>query len=466
MSLQRRITLLAAGSVAVAVSLAAIAAYVAVRAELRSEVDRSLSSQARFVTARMEPLRTVTRLPLELPAPPPGRGGPIAYAQLVTPQDAVRPLGAAPLRLPVDEQVRELARAGTGKAYSDVLVGGSQLRVLSVGTEEGAIQLGRPLDGANAVLARLRLVLAALCLAGIGLAALLGRTLGRRVAGPIRDVAATAHHISETGELSRRIELARSDEVGVLAQEFNAMLATLERSTAAQRRLVADASHELRTPVTTLRTNIELLAEDGGVLPAHEREALLADLRGQVEELGALVADIIELARGAEPAAAREEVRLDELVADAVARARVHAPGARFAVELEPATLEGAPDRLGRAVNNLLDNAAQHGGGRIEVRAGAAGVEVRDHGPGIPDAELEHVFDRFYRSAVSRGRPGTGLGLAIVRQVAETHGGSVRAANHDDGGAVLTLALPARALDAEPARLMHERREADTVRAR
>ena len=466
MSLQRRITLLAAGSVAVAVSLAAIAAYVAVRAELRSEVDRSLSSQARFVTARMEPLRTVTRLPLELPAPPPGRGGPIAYAQLVTPQDAVRPLGAAPLRLPVDEQVRELAQTGTGKAYSDVLVGGSQLRVLSVGTEEGAIQLGRPLDGANAVLARLRLVLAALCLAGIGLAALLGRTLGRRVAGPIRDVAATAHHISETGELSRRIELARSDEVGVLAQEFNAMLATLERSTAAQRRLVADASHELRTPVTTLRANIELLAEEGGALPAHEREALLADLRGQVEEFGALVADIIELARGAEPAAAREEVRLDELVADAVARARVHAPGARFAVELEPATLEGAPDRLGRAVNNLLDNAAQHGGGRIEVRAGAAGVEVRDHGPGIPDAELEHVFDRFYRSAVSRGRPGTGLGLAIVRQVAETHGGSVRAANHDDGGAVLTLALPARALDAEPARLMHERREADTVRAR
>ena len=129
MSLQRRITLLAAGSVAVAVSLAAIAAYVAGRAELRSEVDRSLSSQARFVTARMEPLRTVTRLPLELPAPPPGRGGPIAYAQLVTPQDAVRPLAAAPLRLPVDEQVRELAQTGTGKAYSDVLVGGSQLRV-------------------------------------------------------------------------------------------------------------------------------------------------------------------------------------------------------------------------------------------------------------------------------------------------------------------------------------------------
>ena len=466
MSLQRRITLLAAGSVAVAVTLAAIAAYLAVRSELRREVDRSLGDQARFVTARLAPLRTITRLRFELPAPPPARGGPIAYAQLVTPGEAVRPLGPAPLRLPVDEQVRELAQAGAGKAYSDVLVGGSHMRVLSVGTEGGAIQLGRPLDGTNDVLARLRLVLAALCLAGIGLAALLGRMVGRRVVGPIRHVAATAHHISETGELSRRIELTRSDEVGTLAEEFNAMLASLERSSVAQRRLVADASHELRTPVTTLRANIELLAEEGGALPAHEREALLTDLRGQVEELGALVTDIIELARGAEPAAAREEVRLDEIVADAVARARVHAPGAEFAVELEPATLEGAPDRLGRAVNNLLDNAAQHGGGRIEVRAGAGGVEVRDHGPGIPEADLEHVFDRFYRSAVSRGRPGTGLGLAIVRQVAETHGGSARAANHDDGGAVLTLALPAQPVDAATQPLVHDGAAADTVPAR
>ena len=461
MSLQRRITLLSAGAVAVAVTLAAIAAYLAVRSELRREVDRALADQARFVTARVAPAPdTPVRIPFSLPAPPPRRGGPIAYAQLVTPGLQVRALGAAPLRLPIDENVRALADEGAGRAFSDVLVNGAHLRVLVVGTEDGALQLGRSLDGADEVLARLRLVLAALCVAGIALAALLGRMVGRRVVGPIRDVAATAHHISETGELSRRIEPARPDEVGKLAEEFNAMLASLERSTAAQRRLVADASHELRTPVTTLRANIELLAEDGGALPPHEREALLLDLRGQVEELGALVTDIIELARGAEPAAGREEVRLDELVADAVARARVHAPGVEFALEVEPATLEGAPDRLGRAVNNLLDNAAQHGGGRIEVRAGPEGVRVRDHGPGIPEADLEHVFDRFYRSAVSRGRPGTGLGLAIVRQVAETHGGSARAANDDDGGAVLTLALPAQPV------LMHPGEPADTVPAR
>ena len=124
------------------------------------------------------------------------------------------------------------------------------------------------------------------------------------------------------------------------------------------------------------------------------------------------------------------------------------------------ATLEGAPDRLGRAVNNLLDNAAQHGGGVVDVRVSERGVVVRDRGPGIPDADIAHVFDRFYRCADARGRPGTGLGLAIVRQVAETHGGSARAANHDDGGAVLTLALPA-----EPV-LVHDLAPADTVPAR
>ncbi len=121
----------------------------------------------------------------------------------------------------------------------------------------------------------------------------------------------------------------------------------------------------------------------------------------------------------------------------------MHAPWATFELDAEPATLDGAPDRLGRAVNNLLDNAAQHGGGRVLVRAGADGVVVRDHGPGIPDEDLAHVFDRFYRSVGSRGAPGTGLGLAIVRQVAETHGGCARAANAEGGGAELTLALPA-----------------------
>jgi two-component system sensor histidine kinase MprB len=152
----------------------------------------------------------------------------------------------------------------------------------------------------------------------------------------------------------------------------------------------------------------------------------------------------VELARGAGSPQGSEDVRLDELVREAVCRARRNAPGARFSLVAEPATIDGVPERLARAVNNLLDNAVEHGDGAVEVRVGATGVEVRDHGPGIPPEDVDHVFDRFYRSAASRGRPGTGLGLAIVKQVAETHLGSVEAANAPGGGAVLTLRLPAR----------------------
>jgi two-component system sensor histidine kinase MprB len=218
---------------------------------------------------------------------------------------------------------------------------------------------------------------------------------------------------------------------------------------------VADASHELRTPITALRANIELLEEtDVARLAPGELAVLLADLRGQADELGALVTDIIELARDAEPSGTSEDCRLDHLVEEAIARARRHVPAARFAVDLRPVTVEGVPERLGRAINNLLDNAVQHGGttGCIEVTVGAGGVIVRDRGAGIPSEDLEHVFDRFYRSAAARNRPGTGLGLAIVRQVAETHGGSVEAGNAPDGGAVLTLRLPARPLT-EPVEL-------------
>jgi two-component system sensor histidine kinase MprB len=332
-----------------------------------------------------------------------------------------------------------------------VLVGGQP--------ETAAVQLARPLNGVDHVLSQLRLILLLLFVGGIALAAALGRLAARRALAPLAEVAQTAEHISETEDLSSRIHVYHDDEVGQLATRFNAMIerlqgsrAALDDSMRAQRQLVADASHELRTPITSLRTNIEVLLA-GGDVSEEDRRRLLADVVEQSEELSALIGDLIELARGDLPVTEADDVRLDRVAAESVARARRNSPDIRFEANLRPIIVEGVPDRLGRAVNNLLDNAARHSppGSTVEVAVDGTGVQVRDHGAGVAEADLPHVFDRFYRGANSRGAQGSGLGLAIVRQVAVQHGGSVSAANAPDGGAVFAMSLPVvAAQEAEP----------------
>ena len=235
-----------------------------------------------------------------------------------------------------------------------------------------------------------------------------------------------------------------------MAERFNEMLERLEisrgaldASVTAQRQLVADASHELRTPVTSLRTNIEVLLSDG-VLDEEDRRRLLTDVVEQSEELSTLVADLIDVARGDVPPENLEDVRLDRLVEAGLDRARRNSPRSHFTVDLRPVVVVGSAERLMRAVNNLLDNACRHTdpGTPITVTVDDHGVTVRDRGDGISEQDLPHVFDRFYRGENSRARQGSGLGLAIVRQVAEQHGGTISAANATDGGAIFTLALP------------------------
>jgi two-component system sensor histidine kinase MprB len=315
-----------------------------------------------------------------------------------------------------------------------------------------AIQLARPLGPTLHVLFMLRLVLIVILLGGIALAAVLGRMAARRVLAPLSEVTQTAAVIGETDDLSLRLAVHAEDEVGQLARRFNAMLdrlsssrAALDDSVRSQRQLVADASHELRTPVTSLRTNIEVLLA-GGELGDEERRHLLDDVVEQSEELSQLVSDLIEVARGDLPEDSTEDIRLDHVVEEAVARAQRHTPGTAFNADLRPATVRGNADRLSRAVNNLLDNAARHNhpGQPVEVAVDPEGVRVRDHGSGIRPEDLPYIFDRFYRGENSRAAQGSGLGLAIVRQVAESHRGSVSAANAPDGGAVFTLRLPGR----------------------
>jgi two-component system sensor histidine kinase MprB len=258
----------------------------------------------------------------------------------------------------------------------------------------------------------------------------------------VRRLTTAAENVTETGDLSERIEVSGRDELSRLADSFNAMLGTLQESSRAQRQLVADASHELRTPLTSLRTNIEVLASERK-LPPGERERLLTDVVDQLGEMTTLISELIELARGEQQTLEPEEVRLDLVASEAVERARRNRPAVTFTMDLQESTVQGVPSTIERAVANLLDNAAKWSppNGDVEVAVRDGALSVRDHGPGIDEEDLPHVFDRFYRSASARGRPGSGLGLAIVRQVAVAHGGEVVAEAADGGGTRMTLRL-------------------------
>jgi two-component system sensor histidine kinase MprB len=452
-ALRGRLTLMSALIVGVTLVLAAVIAYSVVRGQIRGQVDDALHAQAGLYQRRAARLSGMPE-PNQVPIPPPQLGGPGGYVQALGADGTVVPLfdpAAAGVSIPVTDAVRAIARAGGGVRLTDARAGGTHLRVLTVGLPGiGAVQVARPLGAADMTLKRLRAALVLLCLAGTAIAAGLSRLFSRAVIAPITELTETAEHIETTGDLDRRIETTGDDEVGRMGARFNAMLdrvrgsqRALAESIETQRRLIGDASHELRTPVTSLRTNAEVLRDVPG-LEESERRALAAELADQAQELGGLVADLIELARGNEPGFAVEDVRLDELVAEAVVRARRHSPDVRFEVTLAPVSVEGAPDRLGRAVNNLLDNAARHSppGARVDVRVAAGEVCVRDRGEGIDPREAEHIFDRFYRGANARDRPGSGLGLAIVRQVAEAHGGNVTVETPEGGGALFRLRLP------------------------
>ena len=445
--------MVAAVAVGIALVLVTIVAYFEVRSQLRGQVDDALRAQANAVEQRFglgRPFPTISA----------SAGGPAPYVQMVQADGSVYPRMGG-LALPVDSHVLSVAAGESGPYMVDIHVRGSHLRELAfqipggeLGGQPIAVQLARPLSSVDNVLYNLRLILILLSLGGIALAAVLGRLAARRVLAPLAEVADTAQHISQTEDLGARIRVRADDEVGQLATRFNSMLerlqssrSALDESVQAQRQLVADASHELRTPVTSLRTNIELLLAGEHQLSEEERRRMLADVVEQSEELSSLVGDLIELARGDLPVETDEEVELDQVVSESVDRARRNFPEISFEASLSPVTVHGVPERLGRAVNNLLDNAARHSpaGGVVEVSIGPEGVQVRDHGPGIDPADVPYVFDRFFRGAGSRGRQGSGLGLAIVRQVAEQHGGAVTAHNAQDGGAVFTLRLPALA---------------------
>jgi len=432
MSFRLRVTLLAAAAVAAAVAASAAVVYVVVRHQLLGEVDSSLVSRAHSFMEHPPPGFEVGYVQL---GPQASLGGSPTVLQVIDSTGQ----GAA-FDLPGLDRAQRLAGTGGKPFFTDGSVQDTHVRVYAAQVGDGfAIQVARSLTEVDRTLHRLGLYMLFIGLVGVGIAGGLGLVVATAALRPVRSLTSVAEEVTATRDLTRRIDVHSHDELGRLASAFNAMLVALDTSVKAQRRLVADASHELRTPLSSLRTNIEVLA-GGKRLPPGERQKLLADVTGQVEELSALVGDLVEIDR--ERPAEVEDVRLDELVQQAVARAKVRAPKVLFRTKLEESLVRGAPAQLERAVSNLLDNAAKWSSS-VDVDVSGTEVTVRDHGPGISDEDLPHVFDRFYRATNARNLPGSGLGLAIVRHVAQTHGGEATADNADGGGALFRIRLPA-----------------------
>ncbi len=439
MSFRARLALVAAAAVALAVLTASFVIYFVVRNQLRATVDDSLQTTAGQL--RSSPVHDFAHFG----APAGQLGGATVYPQGVDATGkvyfAIGP--GAKVRLPVSNDVIAVARGEQSAFFSDVHVQGIHLRVLTfpygVG---GAVQVARSLTEVDHSLGRIKNLLILIAGGGIAIAAALGLAVSRTALAPVRRLTAATENVTETGDLSDRITVDGRDELSRLAGSFNAMLGALEESSRAQRQLVADASHELRTPLTSLRTNIEVLASER-TLPAGERARLLTDVVDQLSEMTTLISELIDLARGEQQMEEPEEVRLDLVASEAVERARRNRPAVTFSTNLQESTVQGVPSTIERAVANLLDNAAKWSppGADVEVAVRDGEVTVRDHGPGIDEEDLPHVFDRFYRSRSARGRPGSGLGLAIVRQVAVAHGGEVVAEPADGGGTRMTLRL-------------------------
>jgi two-component system, OmpR family, sensor histidine kinase MprB len=477
MTLRTRIAAVASLSVALAVLAAAIGLYVAVSSELHGQIDSALRARAQTLVAHSgagPPTPAGGGLPGGGPGgayggPPDGGGGAGAadrradgfpnsvepepfgaasgYVQFISAQGQLfvpGGQGSAPSKIAPTAGDRAVAQSGSGSSLSDRSVGGTKLRVLTLGTPAGgAVMVAQPLTQVDNELSHVLLILALIGAGGVVLAALLGALVARTALAPIARFTERTEQLTGNLDLSHRLEVEGRDELARLAESFNGTLDALERSLQAQRHLIADASHELRTPISSLRANIQVLAEADRLAP-EEQASLRADIVAELDELTALVGDVVELARGSAADGSVDDVRLDEVVLSTVASARRRADRdgeIGFELALEPTIVRGQADRIGRAVSNLIDNARKWSpaGAIVEIGLADGVLSVRDYGPGFQEADLPFVFDRFYRARDARRLPGSGLGLAIVRQAAEACGGFVEAHNAPGGGALLRV---------------------------
>lgn len=460
MSLRRRIAIAAALAVAATAAAISVVGYVTTRSHLVGELQHELRGRAQPYLQPHDgsPGGQPSNGPRGGEAgergghehgrfmipPAPEFGGAPGYFQVLHSDGTTSHPMDETIALPVDRQMVDIARHARGSLFTTTIVNGVHLEVLTVGDpyDHSAIQVALPLTGVDSILNGLLLPYGLLIAGGVLLAALLGLAISRDALAPIERFLRRTEDVTSELERPRRLEELGPTELRRLAATFNQTLDALVLSMEAQRNLVADASHELRTPIAALRSNIQIFLESER-LPVEDRQTLQSSILAELDELTQIVANILELARGSAPGARAESVELDGLVHDAVERARRRAPGIEFNLELEPTVITGDPDRIGRAITNVVDNARKWSppDGAIDVQLRDGTLSVRDHGPGFSEADLPHVFDRFYRAAHARRMTGSGLGLAIVRQTTRAHGGEATAGNAPGGGGLLEISF-------------------------
>ena len=460
MPIRWRLTLGYSLFLAMALVALGVAVYALLSHSLEGELDQSLA-------ARTAEVQRSFRITGESQPPQIGAEGldvgfrrlslPEPYVQLLDAQGAV--LGTSSnlqgQRLPVDPVV--ILEALEGKASSATLptAEGQRVRVLTTPVIHGdrvigVVQVGHSLYTLDSSLQQLAYLLALGVLGTWALFSLGGWLLAGRALNPLFQITDAADRVGATGDFSQRISYSGPrDELGTLANTFDHMVERIQRAFEAQRQFVADASHELGTPLTVIRGNLDLLKRD---LPEEDRMECRRSMESEAARMDRIIGDLLTLAQmegQAQPQ--RRPVRLDLLVQETCRGAEVIG-GARQVrmAQSEAAQVMGDGHQLSQALFNLVDNAIKYtpetGSITLSVHRNGHWVEasVSDTGIGIPQEEVSRIFDRFYRvdKARSRAKGGTGLGLAIVKAVAEAHGGRVTVESTPGKGSTFTLWLP------------------------
>ncbi|MFF4902975.1 sensor histidine kinase [Streptomyces sp. NPDC001068] len=461
--IRARLSMLVAAAVAFAVAAVSVTCWFIVQGKLYEQLDNDLGKGLLHGPPQYPAGQLRNTLLACTDTVPEDEGFRRNYGQLVTEDGKICLFGDSTGKIKVTRADEEVIKAGNLRQlnFRNGTDGdGNELRVmtLSLATQTDTLQRGPnvglvvavPLQNTQKTLNDLALIL--LLVSGIGVvgAGAAGLAVARAGLRPVDELTDAVEHVARTEDLSIRIPVEEDadDEIARLSRSFNSMTTSLASSRELQQQLIADAGHELRTPLTSLRTNIELLTrseETGRPIPAADRKALLASVKAQMTELASLIGDLQELSRSEGQRGERVQVvALQDTVEAALVRARLRGPELKITADVKPWFVRAEPSALERAIVNILDNAVKFSpeGGTVDVALDQGVLTVRDHGPGIPEDELPHVFDRFWRSPSARALPGSGLGLSIVARTVQQAGGDVTLSRASGGGTVATVRLP------------------------